>query len=793
MHSPEATIYCANSLCQAPNPESHRFCQQCRSPIPKYYLWAVGNAAKSYPIGALLADRYLCKHKSVFLDTKPGLLPDSPHELAGNIEAYLRLVCFPLHVPQVYSAFSLPEAPQDLLLLLDHAPIILPNGIEQPSTVAWVLPRLDSLWQSGSALRQLNWLWQMAYLWQPMTQESVATSLLHPDLVRVEGGLVRLLELQRDRTTPTLVDLGKQWQTWLGTTHPSILGFLTQLCEEMIQKRLTAADHLVSLLVQAIAHCSATQARRVQFATLTDRGPTRQRNEDACYPPSNTSKTMSMSFGTNAKQGLDSLPMVVVCDGIGGHEGGNIASNLAITTVQQQLHQLPIQIAQQQPATLVAELGKMLHVANDVITQRNDSEQRHERQRMGTTLVMALGCAHELYLAHVGDSRAYRITRQGCHQVTVDDDLASREVRMGYALYRDALQQPNSGSLVQALGMNPSAYLHPTVQRFVMDEDCLFLLCSDGLSDNDRVEENWASLLVPVLEGKLTVAAAAQQLVEIANEHNGHDNVTVGLLYCRVMTTQIVTPPVSAELATIPQPSSPLPDVAIASSTKQSPASTLKTQAVVPPDNPKPMRSPVMPIVLGFLVLLGFTSAIAYFTFPNKPTLNVPALPPTSAISPSPTPLESLPSPASANPSLALRSRVLVNRASVDGQGKTPVVLVANPTNDAVPNAHTVAVGSVLEVVGQQVLANQKWLQLKVCSLSPVGDSSIRESSSREKNRAASPVSSATPSAISSASPPIARSGETGWVPESAIAAVIITDFTPTPAQLGQCSKTNNP
>ena len=82
---------------------------------------------------------------------------------------------------------------------------------------------------------------------------------------------------------------------------------------------------------------------------------------------------------------------------------------------------------------------------------------------MGTTVVMALPIAPAMYITHVGDSRAYWITRHNCHQITLDDDLASREVRLGYAVYRQALQHSGSGSLVQALGMSTSASLTKTL------------------------------------------------------------------------------------------------------------------------------------------------------------------------------------------------------------------------------------------------------------------------------------------------------------------------------------------
>ena len=153
---------------------------------------------------------------------------------------------------------------------------------------------------------------------------------------------------------------------------------------------------------------------------------------------------------------------------------------------------------------------------------------------MGTTLVMTLAQAHEVYLTHVGDSRIYYITRTGCHQVTTDDDLASREVRLGYAIYREALQYPSAGALIQALGMRNSAALHPNVRRLVIDEDCVFLLCSDGLSDFERVEQYWRSAVLPILHHKADIIKTVKTLIKIANERNGHDNVTVAIVYCQV-------------------------------------------------------------------------------------------------------------------------------------------------------------------------------------------------------------------------------------------------------------------
>jgi protein phosphatase len=112
--------------------------------------------------------------------------------------------------------------------------------------------------------------------------------------------------------------------------------------------------------------------------------------------------------------------------------------------------------------------------------------------------------------------------------------VACREVRLGYALYREALQHSGSGSLVQALGMSKSGSLHPTSQRFIVDEDAVFLLTSDGLSDFDRVEECWDTEILPILTGETNIEDVAPRLIEIANTKNGHDNVTIALVHYQV-------------------------------------------------------------------------------------------------------------------------------------------------------------------------------------------------------------------------------------------------------------------
>jgi protein phosphatase len=148
--------------------------------------------------------------------------------------------------------------------------------------------------------------------------------------------------------------------------------------------------------------------------------------------------------------------------------------------------------------------------------------------------------SHELYLASVGDSRAYWITRNYCQLLTVDDDVASREVRFARSLYRKALQRSDAYSLTQALGTKDGEFLRFVIQRFILEEDGILLLCSDGLSDNNLVENHWQEYAVPILNGEISPEDAAYNWIKLANQKNGHDNTSVVLTHCRVSPESLV-------------------------------------------------------------------------------------------------------------------------------------------------------------------------------------------------------------------------------------------------------------
>ncbi|MDJ0660482.1 MAG: serine/threonine-protein phosphatase [Crocosphaera sp.] len=524
-----ATIQCSNPECQTINPLENLVCEQCETPLLKRYLRPLGDWVKSLEVGQLVDERYVLLSHQAVLDSKPGIPPEFSEDIPEKIRKYLRLFPYRLHLPQIYTYYNPSqetEADQGSeIALLEYGTIPLKKSGE-PSHPE-LLPPLTEIWPQtqDNPLRQLNWLWQMAKLWQPLEGQQMVCSLLDTSLVRVNAGVVQLLDLHQDEHNfHSVKELGKFWLSFIEGTSPLIVDYVQSLCEYLQRGKIPHPEYLLNYFEPALTFCGQWYDKKYRIFTLTDAGPTRSHNEDACYPPS----------GQLMEPSTEEPNFTIVCDGVGGQDGGEIASGLAIDTLVEEIPQLPIFRESRNSQQGLQDLAEAINLTNDRISERNDAEHRQDRQRMGTTVVLSLVHDHEVYLANVGDSRIYRITPDGCHQVTIDDDLASREVRLGYLFYRDAIKYPNAGALVQALGMSNANSLYPNVTRVVTDDDCVFLLCSDGLSDYDRVDQYWHLTIAGILAQEQDLPTVGTELVNVANNKNGHDNVTISLLHCQI-------------------------------------------------------------------------------------------------------------------------------------------------------------------------------------------------------------------------------------------------------------------
>ncbi|PZV08846.1 MAG: hypothetical protein DCF32_03825 [Leptolyngbya sp.] len=772
-------------------PASH--CKVCQTPLLYRFLLAVGDGPLTGRSGTLIAGRFLIwgegqkrtqgKHQ-LWLDTRPDTPPPPLEKIPASVMAYLKLFHLAQHIPRPYTYLTSEQTGlAATVLLLDSAPIatrLHPQAGDEPGQPpgqgkieAAILPSLAQRWSEGSPLQQLNWLRQIAALWPTLMEEQMATTLLEDDL-RVDGALLRLTTLVADDSSPTLAQLSQRWQPLVATAQPQVRPYLSWLCKALREGKLVSDQELVAELEGAIHTLAQGLLVTVDWVADTDQGPSRDRNEDACYPEKDP-RQQRLPVSADS---VEHLPLLLVCDGIGGHEQGNVASQTAIKLLQQELEPLTQQ-AYPSPEAIAQRLKQALILANDAISARNNDENRSARARMGTTVVVALVHFPYVSIAHIGDSRAYRISPYTCYQITVDDDVASREAQMGYALYSEAVQLPSGGALIQALGISDSNLLYPSVQHLLLDDPTTLLLCSDGLSDYDRVEILAPHLVAPLTTAASPLSPAVAALIQQANRLNGHDNVTVGLMRFMPQLGPLPTLPAGS----LRQANAASPSVFKASPPADGSAVTPSTRLVAPasPLGSRHSGFPWVPFWGGVGVVIATLTGvgIALSSTSSPPVAFQPLA-------------QDWPLPALAGrplPEAALTAIVEVAVGSF-WQSAPPLSPVGNselqlaPQPDlsaAVGETRAVATGSVLRVVSLQTTAdNVDWARLRVCSI-PSG-----ESLDQQPQETSQPPPA--PSTAPNLDQRLLAPGEEGWVQTRQLYGAATFLELVTPAQAGRCA-----
>jgi PPM family protein phosphatase len=247
----------------------------------------------------------------------------------------------------------------------------------------------------------------------------------------------------------------------------------------------------------------------LEFAALTDTGMVRPHNED--------SVTIGPEYG-----------IAILADGMGGYSAGEVASSIATSVLKVTLEEGLDRLQQQ--ADLRPHRNRQIHQLLVESIQRVNSAvldaARIEPQYkgMGTTLVTALFHHDKITVAHVGDSRAYRLRQGELVQITRDHSLLQEQIDAGLVNPEWARFAQNKNLVTRAVGVGPN--IEVEVHDHFTEPGDIYLLCSDGLSDMLATEE----IICILMHSWLSLEAACDALVQQGNDNGGHDNISVILI-----------------------------------------------------------------------------------------------------------------------------------------------------------------------------------------------------------------------------------------------------------------------
>ena len=250
---------------------------------------------------------------------------------------------------------------------------------------------------------------------------------------------------------------------------------------------------------------------KITIMGLTDAGMVREKNEDAI--------------------GFDSaLGLVVLADGMGGHRGGEIASSMTVDTIIDVLQQ---SLPEVKNGDVDDSSGFSMEsiCVQDAVISANDlvyktAEANPEHKGMGTTIVVLQFYNNSFSLAHIGDSRCYRIRSGKMEQITKDHSLLQELIDRGFYTPEEARNSMNKNLVTRALGIDPVVI--PDIQEDIVLKNDIYLLCSDGLTDLVEDED----IYYTIKEFSDNLEEAAKQLITKANQKGGKDNISVML--CRI-------------------------------------------------------------------------------------------------------------------------------------------------------------------------------------------------------------------------------------------------------------------
>ena len=250
---------------------------------------------------------------------------------------------------------------------------------------------------------------------------------------------------------------------------------------------------------------SAEKARKIGM--LTDVGQVRTVDEDSIL-------AADLSFGVNSES--SKFLLLAVADGMGGHAKGEEASKIALNAIARAV--IP-DLLNNTPFTKILEKG-IQNANQDILDYTAENP---EASGMGTTSVCAVVKDNQIHLANVGDSRAYRVSDDEICRVTKDHSYVQALIDEGEITEEQAREHPRKNEITRAVGIMPS--IEVDTMKLTLDSDESLLLCCDGviahLSDDD---------IHKIIRDSPDPQTACQEIVDMANERGGSDNISLIIL-----------------------------------------------------------------------------------------------------------------------------------------------------------------------------------------------------------------------------------------------------------------------
>lgn len=208
--------------------------------------------------------------------------------------------------------------------------------------------------------------------------------------------------------------------------------------------------------------------------------------------------------------------LFVVADGMGGHKAGEVASMMAVETIKKTMSE-----KMTKDGNRLEDLEEAIQIANDKIHQY--SEKSPECRDMGTTIVTALVEDNHLYLANVGDSRAYLLNEHGFKQISRDHSLVNEMLASGSITEEEAKNYSRKNIITRSVGLEGDVEAETLALELNAGDQ--LLLCTDGL--NGLVED---SVIEETLRKDVDLEEKVEHLIDLANDNGGNDNITVTLV-----------------------------------------------------------------------------------------------------------------------------------------------------------------------------------------------------------------------------------------------------------------------